>query len=123
MLVADRAFLANHARVLLCLAHNPGCACPASRPAWASPNAAPTASSPAWPRPAASSSWKTAAATATRAQAHLPLPEPTRRAPTFGEVLALLAGTGAGLLNLPVRRRKVLGGVISEYYQAAQPKS
>jgi hypothetical protein len=24
MLVADRAFLANHARVLLCLAHNPG---------------------------------------------------------------------------------------------------
>ena len=31
----------------------------------------------------------------------------------------LLAGTGAGLLNLPVRRRKVLGSVISEYYQAA----
>jgi putative transposase len=25
----------------------------------------------------------------------------------------------AALLNLPVRRRKVLGGVISEYYQAA----
>jgi hypothetical protein len=69
-----------------------------------------------WPRPAASSSWKTAATTAARAQAHLPLPEPTRRAPTFGEVLALLAGTGAGLLNLPVRRRKVLGGVISEYH-------
>ena len=29
-------------------------------------------------------------------QAHLPLPEPTRRERTVGEVLALLAGTGAG---------------------------
>jgi hypothetical protein len=28
-------------------------------------------------------------------QAHLPLPEPTRRESTVGEVLALLAGTGA----------------------------
>ncbi len=30
-------------------------------------------------------------------QAHLPLPEPTRRERTGGEVLALLAGTDAGL--------------------------
>jgi DNA-binding transcriptional regulator PaaX len=30
-------------------------------------------------------------------QAHLPLPEPTRRERTAGEVLALLAGTDAGL--------------------------
>ena len=29
-------------------------------------------------------------------QAHLPLPEPTSRKRTVGEVLALLAGTGAG---------------------------
>jgi hypothetical protein len=29
-------------------------------------------------------------------QAHLPLPEPTRRKRTVGDVLALLAGTGAG---------------------------
>ena len=29
-------------------------------------------------------------------QAHLPLPEPTSRERTVGEVLALLAGTGAG---------------------------
>ena len=29
-------------------------------------------------------------------QAHLPLPEPTRREHTVGEVLALLAGTDAG---------------------------
>ena len=29
-------------------------------------------------------------------QAHLPLPEPTRREGTVGEVLALLAGTDAG---------------------------
>jgi len=44
-------------------------------------------------------------------------------ATTFGEVLALLAETGAGLLTLPVRRRKVLAGVISEYDQTAQPES
>jgi hypothetical protein len=29
-------------------------------------------------------------------QAHLPLPEPTRREHTVGEVLALVAGTDAG---------------------------
>ena len=29
-------------------------------------------------------------------QAHLPLPEPARREPAVGEILALLAGTGAG---------------------------
>ena len=29
-------------------------------------------------------------------RAHLPLPDPTRRERTVGEVLALLAGTGAG---------------------------
>jgi len=61
LLVANRSFLANHVRMLQCIAHNPGCACGTSRPAWASPNAAPTASSPTWPRPATSSSRKTAA--------------------------------------------------------------
>ena len=30
-------------------------------------------------------------------QAHLPLPEPTRRERTVGDVLALLAGTDGGL--------------------------
>src|SRR6266700_6803061 len=32
-------------------------------------------------------------------QAHLPLPEPTRRERTVGEVLALLAGTDAGAMT------------------------
>jgi hypothetical protein len=36
-------------------------------------------------------------------QAHLPLPEPTRRERTVGEVLALLAGTGAGAVTGPER--------------------
>jgi putative transposase len=31
--------------------------------------------------------------------------------------------SGGGPLSLPVQRRKVLGGVINEYYQAAQPIS
>ena len=38
-------------------------------------------------------------------QAHLPLPEPTSRERTVGEVLTLLAGTGAGQPPAEVRRR------------------
>ena len=37
-------------------------------------------------------------------QAHLPLPEPTSRERTVGEVLALLAGTGARLRPMPSGR-------------------
>ena len=85
-------FLTNHARVLLCIAHDPGCACATSRSAWASPNATPTASSPTWPRPVTWSSSRMAAATATRSRRTC-RSRTTRHGRTVGEVLALLAGT------------------------------
>ena len=46
-------------------------------------------------------------------QAHLPLPEPTARERTVGEVLALLAGTDATVTcepPAPLRRRRRAGG-------------
>jgi hypothetical protein len=48
--VPEWSFLTNHARVLLCIAHDPARDCATSRPAWTSPSAPPTASSPTWPR-------------------------------------------------------------------------
>jgi len=44
--MASWGFLTNHARVLLCIAHDRTRGCVTSRPAWASPSAAPMASSP-----------------------------------------------------------------------------
>ncbi len=64
------SFLTNHARALVCIAHDPGAACATSPPRWGSPSAAPTPSSPTWPRPATWSRTKTltAVVTATRSR-------------------------------------------------------
>ena len=94
--MASWSFLTNHARVLLCIAHDPG----------------------AWLRDIAASAGitersafgivtdLTAAGYVVKQkdgrrnryqiQAHLPLPEPASQQPAIGEVLALLAGAGAG---------------------------
>ena len=94
--VASWSFLTNHARVLLCIAHDPG--------AWLRDIAA-----------SASITERSAFGIVTdltaagyvvkqkdgrrnryQIQAHLPLPEPASQEPAIGDVLALLAGAGAG---------------------------
>jgi hypothetical protein len=91
LMVANWTFLTNHARVLLCIAYDPGCACATSRPAWASPSAPPTASVTDLAEAGYIVKHKDGRRNRYQIQAHLPLPEPTRRERTVGEVLALLA--------------------------------
>jgi hypothetical protein len=94
--VASWSFLTNHARVLLCIAHDPG--------AWLRDNAA---SAGITERSAFGIVTDLTAAgyvvkqkdgrrNRYQIQAHLPLPEPASQQPAIGEVLALLAGAGAG---------------------------
>jgi hypothetical protein len=104
------------ARVLLCIARDPGVRLRDSRPARAAPSAAPAASSPARPQPAAWRSRKTAAATATRGCG------PGRRWPVFA--LAARQAGAAAIFAFPLRiggdpRRPVLGGLLNEYERIA----
>ena len=87
--MAEWSFLTNHARVLVCIAHDPGVRLRDIAPTWTSPNAAPTASSTTSRQAATSSRPRTAAATA---------PDPVSPAAreaitqqrTIGEVLDVL---------------------------------
>jgi len=92
--VASWSVLTGRARLLLCMARDPGARLRDSRPARAAPSAAPTASSPTWP-----SRLRGEAERRPRyqIQAHLPPPEPASQEPAIGGVLALLAGAGARL--------------------------
>jgi len=94
--VASWSFLTNHARVLLCIAHDPG--------AWLRDIAASvgitqrSAFSIVTDLTAAGYVVKQKDGRRNRyqIQAHLPLPEPASQEPAIGEVLALLAVAGAG---------------------------
>jgi predicted ArsR family transcriptional regulator len=95
-MVANWTFLTNHARALLCIAHDPGVRL---RDIAASLGITErTAYGIVTDLAAAGyiAKQKNGRRNRYQIQAHLPLPEPTRRERTVGDVLALLAGTDAG---------------------------
>ena len=94
-MVANWTFLTNHARVLLCIAHDPGARL---RDIAASVGITERAAYGIVTDLTAAGyivKQKNGRRNRYQIQAHLPLPEPTRRERTVGDVLALLAGTGA----------------------------
>jgi hypothetical protein len=95
-MVANWTFLTNHARVLLCIAHDPGVRL---RDIAASVGIT-ERSAYGIVTDLAEAGYivkhKDGRRNRYQIQAHLPLPEPTPRERTVGEVLALLAGTDAG---------------------------
>ena len=97
LMVANWTFLTNHARVLLCIAHDPG----ARLRDIAASAGITERSAYGIVTDLASAGYivkhKDGRRNRYQIQAHLPLPEPTRRERTVGEVLALLAGTDARL--------------------------
>jgi hypothetical protein len=97
-MVANWTFLTNHARALLCIAHDPG----ARLRDIAASLGITERSAYGIVTDLAEAGYvikqKNGRRNHYQIQAHLPLPEPDRRERTVGEVLALLAGTGAGLI-------------------------
>ncbi len=97
LMMANWTFLTNHARVLLCIAHDPGVRLRdiavslgiTERSAYGIVTDLAAAGYVVKQKDGRRNRYQI--------QAHLPLPEPTGRERTVGEVLALLAGTDAGL--------------------------
>jgi hypothetical protein len=95
-MVANWTFLTSHARALLCIAHDPGVRLRdiaaslgiTERTAYGIVTDLAEAGYIAKQKYGSRNRYQI--------QAHLPLPEPTRRERTVGDVLALLAGTDAG---------------------------
>jgi MarR family len=94
--VASWSFLTNHARVLLCIAHDPG----ARLRDIAASVGITERSAFGIVTDLAEAGYvvkqKDGRRNRYQIQAHLPLPEPASQEPAIGDVLALLAGTGAG---------------------------
>jgi MarR family len=95
MMAANWTFLTSHARVLLCIARDPG----ARLRDIAASVGITERSAYAIVTDLAEAGYvikqKDGRRNRYQVQAHLPLPEPTSRERTVGEVLALLAGAGA----------------------------
>ena len=95
--MANWSFLTSHARVLLCIAHDPGAP---QRDIAASPGITERSAYGIVTELAEAGyvvKHKDGRRNRYQIQAHLPLPEPTSRERTVGEILALLAGTDATL--------------------------
>jgi hypothetical protein len=95
--VTSWRFLTNHARVLLCIAHDPGARL---RDIAASLDITERSAYGIVTDLTAAGyvvKQKDGRRNRYQIQAHLPLPEPTSQEPAIGEVLALLAGAGARL--------------------------
>ena len=94
--MASWSFLTNHARVLLCIAHDPG----ARLRDIAASVGITERSAFGIVTDLAEAGYvvkqKDGRRNRYQIQAHLPLPEPASQEPAIGDVLALLAGTGAG---------------------------
>ena len=95
--MANWSFLTSHARVLMCIAHDPG-----ARPRDIAAGLGITERSAyGIVTELAEAGYvvkqKDGRRNRYQIQAHLPLPEPTSRERTVGEILALLAGTDAAL--------------------------
>ena len=95
-MMASWTFLTNHARVLLCIAHDPGVRLRdiAARLGITERSAYGIVTDLAEAGYVVKQ--KTGRRNRYQIQAHLPLPEPSSQERTVGDVLALLAGTGAG---------------------------
>jgi hypothetical protein len=97
LIMANWGFLTSHARVLLCIAHDPG----ARLRDIAASLGITERSAHGIVTELAEAGYlirqKDGRRNRYQIQAHLPLPEPTSRDRTVGEVLALLAGTDATL--------------------------
>jgi hypothetical protein len=94
--VANWSFLTNHARVLLCIAHDPGARL---RDIAASLDITERSAFGIVTDLAEAGyvvKQKDGRRNRYQIQAHLPLPEPASQEPAIGDVLALLAGAGAG---------------------------
>jgi len=94
--VANWSFLTNHARVLLCIAHDPGVRL---RDISASLGITERSAFGIITDLAEAGyvvKQKDGRRNRYQIQAHLPLPEPASQEPAIGDVLALLAGAGAG---------------------------
>jgi hypothetical protein len=95
--MANWGFLTNHARVLMCIAHDPGARLRdiaaglgiTERSAYGIVTELAEAGYVVKQKDGRRNRYQI--------QAHLPLPEPTSRERTVGEILALLAGTDATL--------------------------
>ena len=95
--MANWTFLTNHARVLLCIAHDPGVRL---RDIAASVDITERSAHGIVTDLTAAGyviKQKDGRRNRYQIQAHLPLPEPATQEPAIGEVLALLAGAGARL--------------------------
>ena len=97
LIMADWSFLTSHARVLMCIAHDPGARLRdiaaslgiTERSAYGIVTELTEAGYVVKQKDGRRNRYQI--------QAHLPLPEPTSRERTVGEILALLAGTDATL--------------------------
>jgi hypothetical protein len=102
--MAEWSFLTNHARALLCIAHDPGVRLIdiaaalgiTERSAYAIVNDLSTAGYVIKEKDGRRNRYEV--------QGHLPLPGPAIRSTTFGEVLAVLVGDSGAVA--PVARRK-----------------
>jgi predicted transcriptional regulator len=94
--VADWSFLTNHARVLLCIAHDPGVRLRdiAARTGVTERTAYGVVTD--LTEAGYVVKHKDGRRNRYQIQAHLPLPEPDSRERTIGEILALLTGVGDG---------------------------
>jgi DNA-binding MarR family transcriptional regulator len=92
--VADRSFLTNHARVLLCIAHDPGVRLRdiAARTGVTERTAYGIVTD--LTEAGYVVKHKDGRRNRCQIQAYLPLPETDSREPTIGEILVLLAGAG-----------------------------
>ncbi len=108
--VADWSFLTNHARVLLCIAHDPGVRLRdiAARTSVSERTAYGIVTD--LTEAGYVVKHKDGRRNRYQIQAHLPLPEPTSQEPAIGEVLALLAGAGAELHSGPDQRSRPAAG-------------
>ena len=95
-MVANWTFLTNHARVLLCIAHDPGVRLRDIAASVGITERSAYGIVTDLTEAGYIVKHKDGRRNRYQIQAHLPLPEPTPRERTVGEVLALLAGTGAG---------------------------
>ena len=92
-MVANWTFLTNHARVLLCIAHDPGVRLRDIAASLGITERSAYSIVTDLAKVGYVVKQKDGRRNRYQIQAHLPLPEPTRHERTVGEVLALLAGT------------------------------
>ncbi len=115
------SFLTNHARVLLCIAHDPGMRL---RDLAASVGITERSAHGIVTDLAAAGyvvKQKDGRRNRYQIQAHLPLPEPTSQEPAIGEVLALLAGASAKRKAAPITGAGDMRAVLRARAKEAAP--